>query len=75
MSDNSARKITDGRVGAQYLVSNNYNGNFGNAVGVPLDKPQGKAYPIPPGDGPVNTTVVTRPDFRRTPKTTPVHNN
>ncbi|CAS01123.1 Protein CBG26688 [Caenorhabditis briggsae] len=75
MADNSARKITDGRVGDQFQVTKNFNGNFGNAVGVPMQTPRGKAYPIPPGDGPVNTTVVTRPDFRRIPKNAPVHNN
>ncbi|CAO4367418.1 unnamed protein product [Caenorhabditis nigoni] len=74
MSNNKpARPIIQGRVGDQFIVAKNYEGNYANAVGVPLNTPHGRAMPIPPGDGPANLTVVTRPDFRSEDKNGPVH--
>ncbi|CAO4367420.1 unnamed protein product [Caenorhabditis nigoni] len=63
----------DGRVGDRFELPLEYKGKFANAVGVPLDTPRGKAYPIPPGDGPVNLTMIERPDFCRENKNGPVH--
>ena len=73
MSDKAAREIMKGKVGDQYEVSSRFDGKWANGVGVPLQEPRGPARPIPPGDGPVNTTVVTRPDFRKESKNAPVH--
>ncbi|CAO4367392.1 unnamed protein product [Caenorhabditis nigoni] len=74
MSNNKpARPIMQGGVGDQFIVAKGYEGNYVNAVGVPLNTPQGNAMPIPSGSGPADLTVVTRPDFRKEPKTGPVH--
>ena len=65
MPDKPARPLIKGKVGDQFIVAKRYEGNFNNAVGVPLDAPRGRAMLIPPGEGTPDLTVVARPDFRR----------
>ncbi|CAI4225764.1 unnamed protein product [Auanema sp. JU1783] len=75
MTDEFARKIMDGRVGDHFQVSKDYKGKYINAVGVPLDSPHGRAYPIPAGtDGNTvkDTVVIQRPDFRKEKKNSSV---
>ncbi|CAI5443570.1 unnamed protein product [Caenorhabditis angaria] len=70
--DKPARRIVDGKVGDQFHVARGYEGNWANAIGVPVSTPRGPAQEIPPGDGPVDTATKGRPDFRTVPKTDPV---
>ncbi|CAB3403740.1 unnamed protein product [Caenorhabditis bovis] len=73
MSDKPARKIMDGRVGDGFVIAKNYEGNYNNAVGIPLNTPHGKHMPIPSGNGPADLTVIERPDFRKVDKHERVH--
>lgn len=67
-----AEPIVNGSPGEGYWVSPNYQGTWGNALGVPVTiDPTTVPFPVQTGNsfGPV---VVYRPDFRSTAKSDPV---